>query len=237
MILFSNQINRKWSYMQKEIEYIITKSPVEYEIAVNFMEERAYLINNGSASELIWFLEHPHVYTAGSSAKDNELLNSGQVPVYKTPRGGRYTYHGPGQRIIYLMLDLNRFKKDIRSFIKNIEEVLIKSFASFDIDVYPHRQRIGLWVNNKGQDEKIGAIGLKVKKWISLHGVAINIDPDLSFFDGIIPCGLQDYNVTSIRKINELITMDKFDRELIKNFQLNFGDLKQLDSLDLHGIK
>tara|TARA_B100000575_G_scaffold127474_1_gene101577 strand:+ start:19 stop:681 length:663 start_codon:yes stop_codon:yes gene_type:complete len=218
--------------MHKEIEYIISKSPVEYEIAADFMEKRASLIKNGAASELIWFLEHPHVYTAGSSAEDNELLNEGQVPVYKTPRGGRYTYHGPGQRIIYLMLDLDRFERDIRSFIKNLEEVLIKSFISFDIDVYPHRERIGLWVKNRGHEEKIGAIGLKIKKWISLHGVAINIDPDLSYFNGIIPCGLPDYGVTSVRKINDLVTMDKFDREFIKNFQSKVGDLKQLEYLD-----
>ena len=223
--------------MHKEIEYIISKSPVEYEIAVNFMDRMVDLIKNGTAPELIWFLEHPHVYTAGSSAKNDELLDSGQVPVFKTPRGGRYTYHGPGQRIIYLMLDLGRFDRDIRSFIKNLEEVLIKTFTNFDIDAYPHRDRIGLWVKNGGQEEKIGAIGLKIKKWISLHGVAINIDPDLNYFNGIIPCGLRDYNVTSVKKINDLITMDKFDREFIRNFQSKVGDLKQLDYLDLYGVK
>ncbi len=223
--------------MHKEIEYIISKLPVEYKIAVNFMEKRVDLINNGDASELIWFLEHPHTYTAGSSAKDNELLNKGQVPVYKTARGGRYTYHGPGQRIIYIMLDLNRFEKDIRLFIKRLEEVLTLSFKGFNMDVYPHRERIGLWVNNTGQEEKIGAIGLKIKKWISLHGVAINIDPDLSYFNGIIPCGLPDHNVTSIRKLSDTVTMDQFDTEFIKNFQSKISDLKQIDYLDLNGVK
>ena len=135
------------------------------------------------------------------------------------------------------MLDLGRFDRDIRSFIKNLEEVLVKTFTNFDIDAYPHRDRIGLWVKNGGQEEKIGAIGLKIKKWISLHGVAINIDPDLSYFNGIIPCGLRDYNVTSVRKINDLMTMDKFDREFIRNFQSKVGDLKQLDYLDLYGVK
>jgi len=223
--------------MHKEIEYIISKSPVQYEIAVNFMERRVDLINNDDACELIWFLEHPHVYTAGSSAKDNELLNKGQVPVYKTLRGGRYTYHGPGQRIIYIMLNLNRFEKDIRSFIKKLEEVLIRSFSHFNMDVYPHRERIGLWVNNEGEEEKIGAIGLKIKKWISLHGIAINIDPDLSYFDGIIPCGLPNHNVTSIRKMTGKVTMDQFDRELIKNFSLKIGIMKQLEYIDLYGVK
>ena len=114
---------------------------------------------------------------------------------------------------------------------------MIKTSTNFDIDAYPHRDRIGLWVKNGGQEEKIGAIGLKIKKWISLHGVAINIDPDLNYFNGIIPCGLRDYNVTSVKKINDLITMDKFDREFIRNFQSKVGDLKQLDYLDLYGVK
>ena len=135
------------------------------------------------------------------------------------------------------MLDLNRFEKDIRLFIKRLEEVLTLSFKGFNMDVYPHRERIGLWVNNTGQEEKIGAIGLKIKKWISLHGVAINIDPDLSYFNGIIPCGLPDHNVTSIRKISDTVTMDQFDTEFIKNFQSKISDLKQIDYLDLNGVK
>ncbi len=216
---------------------MISKSYIKYEVAMNFMERRADLIYAGRASELIWFLEHPHVYTAGSSATDAELLRSGDVPVFKTPRGGRYTYHGPGQRVIYVMLDLNRFNKDIRYFIKKLEEILIHTFNHFQLNVYAHRERIGLWIDTDGREEKIGAIGLKVKKWISLHGVAINIDTDLSYFNGIIPCGLANYNVTSIRKIRETVTLEEFDKEFLKNFQSKICDLKKISYLDLNAAE
>jgi len=219
--------------MFKKVELLKSKTPIDYEIASRFMEKRSSLIHSGEANELVWLLEHPSVYTAGSSAKDNELLDTKDIPVYKTPRGGKYTYHGPGQRIIYLMLNLERSNKDIRKFIMILERIIVKTFKKFDMDVYPVRDRIGIWIKTNNGEEKIGAIGLKVKKWISLHGISININPDLQYFDGIVPCGLSEYSVTSIKSIKENISIDNFDQEFIFNFEQEFGKVQKISNLTL----
>jgi lipoyl(octanoyl) transferase len=190
--------------MFKKVELFKSDTLVDYKVASKFMEERSSLIHNGEANELVWLLEHPNVYTAGSSAKDDELLGTKDIPVYKTTRGGKYTYHGPGQRIIYLMINLERCDKDIRKFIMILEKIIVKTFKKFDMDVYPVRDRIGIWIKTGNGEEKIGAMGLKVKKWISLHGISINISPELQYFDGIVPCGLSEYNVTSIKKLKKI---------------------------------
>ncbi|MBL6770656.1 MAG: lipoyl(octanoyl) transferase LipB [Rhizobiales bacterium] len=219
--------------MFKKVELFKSKTPIEYETASRFMEKRSSLIHSGEANELVWLLEHPNVYTAGSSAKDNELLDTKDIPVYKTPRGGKYTYHGPGQRIIYLMLNLERCNKDIRKFIMILERIIIKTFKTFDMDVYPVRDRIGIWIKTSNGEEKIGAIGLKVKKWISLHGISININPDLQYFDGIVPCGLSEFNVTSIESIKKNISIDDFDQEFLLNFEQEFGNVQKISNLTL----
>ncbi|MEL0232085.1 MAG: lipoyl(octanoyl) transferase LipB, partial [Hyphomicrobiales bacterium] len=152
---------------------------------------------------------------------------------YKTTRGGKYTYHGPGQRIIYLMINLERCDKDIRKFIMILENIIIKTFKKFDMDVYPVRDRIGIWIKTGNGEEKIGAMGLKVKKWISLHGISINISPELQYFDGIVPCGLSEYNVTSIKKLKKNISIENFDEEFILNFERQFGKMKKINNLIL----
>ena len=219
--------------MFKKVELFKSDTLVDYKVASKFMEERSSLIHNGEANELVWLLEHPNVYTAGSSAKDDELLGTKDIPVYKTTRGGKYTYHGPGQRIIYLMINLERCDKDIRKFIMILEKIIVKTFKKFDMDVYPVRDRIGIWIKTGSGEEKIGAMGLKVKKWISLHGISINISPELQYFDGIVPCGLSEYNVTSIKKLKKNISIENFDDEFILNFERQFGKMKKINNLIL----
>ena len=219
--------------MFKKVELFKSDTLIDYNVASKFMEKRSSLIHNGEANELVWLLEHPNIYTAGSSAKDNEFLGTKDIPVYKTPRGGKYTYHGPGQRIIYLMINLERCEKDIRKFIMILERIIVKTFKKFDMDVYPVRDRIGIWIKTNNGEEKIGAMGLKVKKWISLHGISININPELQYFDGIVPCGLSEYNVTSIKKLKKNIAIENFDDEFISNFEREFGKMKEINNLIL----
>jgi len=219
--------------MFKKVELFKSDTLIDYKVASKFMEERSSLIHNGEANELVWLLEHPNVYTAGSSAKDDELLGTKDIPVFKTTRGGKYTYHGPGQRIIYLMINLERCDKDIRKFIMILEKIIVKTFKKFNMDVYPIRDRIGIWIKTNNGEEKIGAMGLKVKKWISLHGISINISPELQYFDGIIPCGLSEYNVTSIKKLKKNISIENFDDEFILNFERQFGKMKKINNLIL----
>ncbi|MGB0573639.1 MAG: lipoyl(octanoyl) transferase LipB [Hyphomicrobiales bacterium] len=219
--------------MFKKVELFKSDTLIDYNVASKFMEKRSSLIHNGEANELVWLLEHPNIYTAGSSAKDNEFLGTKDIPVYKTPRGGKYTYHGPGQRIIYLMINLERCEKDIRKFIMILERIIVKTFKKFDMDVYPVRDRIGIWIKTNNGEEKIGAMGLKVKKWISLHGISININPELQYFDGIVPCGLSEYNVTSIKKLKKNISIENFDEEFISNFEREFGKMKEINNLIL----
>ena len=219
--------------MTKKIELDKSNSLIDYQVATRYMESRADSIHKGDENELIWLLEHPPIYTAGSSAKKEELLIESEIPVYQTPRGGKFTYHGPGQRIIYVMLDLRRFNKDIRLFIETLEDILINTMDAFGIEVYPKRERIGLWIKKNKEEEKIGAIGLKVKKWISLHGIAININPDMQYFDGIIPCGISDFGVTCLNNIDPNITLNRFDKKFLENFELKIEKLITIDNLIL----
>tara|TARA_Y100000590_G_C15689269_1_gene1002807 strand:+ start:561 stop:1232 length:672 start_codon:yes stop_codon:yes gene_type:complete len=221
--------------MEKIIEIYKSHSAIEYETAIDFMEKRVNEIHFAKKNELVWFLEHPHIYTAGTSAQDHELLLPGIIPVHKTGRGGKFTYHGPGQRIIYLMLNLDRFNNDIRYFIETLEKIIVQTFKSLGICVFANRDRIGIWTKNIENDnhEKIGAIGLKVKKWISLHGIAVNINPDMQYFSGIIPCGLSDFRVTSLNQINKEISMKDFDIEFIKCFEKHISILTEADCLKL----
>ncbi len=183
------------------IEWRMSQTPVAYELAVAAMEDRAAAIFAGHAPELIWFLEHPALYTAGASARPEDLLDPARLPVHPTGRGGQYTYHGPGQLVAYVLLDLNKRGRDVRRHVNSLEAWVIAALAGYGIPGERREGRPGIWVRNGRRDEKIAAIGVRVRRWVTFHGVAINISPDLSHFEGIVPCGIEDAGVTSLAKI------------------------------------
>lgn len=197
------------------IEWKISKDLQNYEDSLNSMEERVSSIIAGEASEQIWLLEHPHIYTGGTSADSHDLLRK-DIPTFNTGRGGQYTYHGPGQRVAYVMIDLkSRQAQDIKLFIRNLEEWIIKTLSSFDIKGERREDRVGIWViDNNGDEKKIAAIGVRLRKWVTFHGIAINLNPDLSYFKGIIPCGISQYGTTSLKELGLDITMDELDKAL-----------------------
>ena len=192
------------------------------------MEARVAEIRNGTADELLWFLEHPPLYTAGTSARDEDLLDPERFPVFKAGRGGEYTYHGPGQRVVYLMLDLKKRGADIKCFVRNVEQWMIAALAEFNIQAKISEGRVGVWVPRPelgaGREDKIGAIGIRVRRWVSFHGLALNIDPDLSHFNGIIPCGIQDHGVTSMVDLGYPVTLADADAALLKTFEHAFAE-------------
>ncbi|MCZ6861504.1 MAG: lipoyl(octanoyl) transferase LipB [Alphaproteobacteria bacterium] len=195
-------------------EWRVGKALVDYADAVCFMEDRVAAIRAGSAPETVWLLEHPPIYTAGTSAKNEDLLAPNRFPVHRTGRGGQFTYHGPGQRVAYAMLDLKRRGSDIRAFVHALEDWVIASLARFNVTGERKADRIGIWVTrDDGSEDKIAAIGVRVRRWVSYHGLAINLDPDLSHFDGIVPCGIAsgNYGVTSLADLNIPVTMAELD--------------------------
>jgi lipoyl(octanoyl) transferase len=201
------------------IEWKTSTSPIEYQYAVNEMEKRVKQIQNGDAEELVWFLEHPSIYTAGTSAKDTDLINQ-NFPVFNTGRGGQYTYHGPGQRIVYLMLDLKKRGEDLRKYIANLEDWIIAVLSEIGIHAEKRAGRIGIWtINKQGKEAKIAAIGVRVQKWISYHGIAINVSPNLNHYDGIIPCGISEFGVTSLQELGYDISYEKLDSILRNKFK------------------
>jgi lipoyl(octanoyl) transferase len=211
-----------------EVEWIISSGLVEYPDALKAMDERVDSIQKGSAKELVWLLEHPPLYSAGTSAKPEDLLAPNRFPVFKTGRGGQYTYHGPGQRVVYIMLDLNRRQRDIRAFVFSLETWIINTLAKFNIRGERRSDRIGIWVrrtdlNNSGREDKIGAIGIRIKRWVTLHGISINVSPDLEHFGGIIPCGIGGYGVTSFEDIGQPLEVYDLDVELRTEFDQLFG--------------
>jgi lipoyl(octanoyl) transferase len=201
-----------------EIEWRVSDAPVPYPEALAFMEERARAIRAGSAPECVWLLEHPPLFTAGTSADPSELLNPQDFPVYEAGRGGRYTYHGPGQRVGYVMLDLEKRGKDIRCFVHALEGWMIDALAEFDISAHRADGRIGIWVGDGADETKIGALGVRVKRWITLHGFALNVAPDLSHFSGIVPCGIAEYGVTSVAERGKQIPLTEVDAALKRSF-------------------
>jgi lipoyl(octanoyl) transferase len=197
------------------IEWRIGTNPVGYEPAVEEMEARVAAIRAGTAPELFWLLEHPALYTAGTSARDEELLDPRHLPVHRTGRGGRYTYHGPGQRIAYVMLDLSRHDRDVRCHVHRLEEWIIRTLARFDIRGERRDGRVGIWVaRNGGEEEKIAAIGVRVRRWVTYHGLAINVDPELDHYRGIVPCGIAERGVTSLAALGVTATMSEVDTAL-----------------------
>lgn len=209
------------------IEWRIDQAPVAYPDAVAYMEARVEKIALGEAPELIWLLEHPPIYTAGTSAIDTDLLDGNRFPVYRTGRGGQYTYHGPGQRIVYAMLDLNRRGKDIRAYVKALEDWVIQTLATFNVTGERRNGRVGIWVDQgAGKEDKIAAIGVRVRRWVTFHGISINVEPDLAHFDAIVPCGIgdPDLGVTSLVQLGLLVTMEDLDVALMAAFAETFPD-------------
>jgi len=199
-----------------DIEWRVSTEQVPYAESLAAMEARAAAVAAGEARELVWLLEHPPVYTGGTSADPDELIDP-RFPVVQTGRGGRYTYHGPGQRVGYLVLDLNRRGRDVRCFIHELERWLIATLGDFGIEARAESGRVGIWTGHDAEEAKIGAIGVRVKRWVTLHGFAINLDPDLAHFGGIVPCGLADYAVTSATALGKNISLEVFDAALARH--------------------
>lgn len=204
------------------IEIKKSVKPIEYTKAIKYLENRVVEVNNNKSKELIWFLEHPSVYTAGSSYNKSEILDS-SINLIKTKRGGKITWHGPGQLVCYFVLNLNNRKRDIRKFISIIENSIIKTLKEYDIESQSDRENIGIWVNSKNKIKKIAAIGIRIKRWIAYHGFSINIDNDLNDYNKIIPCGIKDKEVTNLRSIknqNYNNLSDKIFNNLINNLKI-----------------
>ena len=200
------------------IEWRVSDAPVPYAEALAFMDARAAAIREHTAPECVWLLEHPPLFTAGTSADPAELINPLDFPVYEAGRGGRYTYHGPGQRVGYVMIDLEKRGKDIRCFVQSLEGWMIDTLA--DLGVAAHRAdgRIGIWVGEGPDEAKIGALGVRVKRWVTLHGFALNVAPDLSHFGGIIPCGIAEFGVTSLAEVGKQMPLAMVDAALKRSF-------------------
>ncbi|MCG8494214.1 MAG: lipoyl(octanoyl) transferase LipB [Sneathiellales bacterium] len=205
-----------------QIEWKISDQLVEYETALREMEARVAAIREGTASELIWLLEHPPLYTAGTSAEETDLVAPDKFPVYDAGRGGQYTYHGPGQRVAYVMLDLKKRDSDIRKFVEDMENWVIDVLDQYQIKGEKREGRVGVWVQRGSQEDKIAAIGVRVRKWVSFHGISINVEPDLTHYDGIVPCGISEHGVTSLVDQGIPITMEEFDQELRASFEKIF---------------
>jgi lipoyl(octanoyl) transferase len=201
-----------------EIEWRISEAPVPYEEALAFMNERAAAIRDGTASECIWLLEHPPLFTAGTSADPAELFNPLDFPVFEAGRGGRYTYHGPGQRVGYVMLDLEKRGKDIRCFVHQLEGWIIDTLGQLGVEAHRAPGRIGIWVGEGDNEAKIGALGVRVKRWVTLHGFALNVAPDLSHFGGIVPCGIAEFGVTSLAELGKQYRLERVDGALRRAF-------------------
>ena len=214
------------------VAWIRSEGLVDYDAALAWMQERAKVIAAGTADEAIWLLEHPPLYTAGTSAKRDDLKDPDRFPVFETRRGGQYTYHGPGQRVVYVMLDLNRRGRDVRAFVQALEAWVIAALGEFNIKGEIRPGRVGVWVarpekpplpDGTPREDKIAAIGVRLSKWVSTHGLAINHDPDLSHFDGIVPCGIKGHGVTSFVDLGLPVTMDDLDLALERSFHKVFA--------------
>ncbi len=209
------------------LEWRTAEGPVAYPEAVAFMEARATAIRAGTAAEMVWLVQHPPLYTAGTSAKPGDLIDAGRFPVYQTGRGGQYTYHGPGQRVAYVMLDLKTRGQDVRRFVHDLEEWLIQSLAQLGVTGERREGRVGIWVPRPGGlpgiEDKIAALGVRLRHWVSFHGVAINVDPDLSHYAGIVPCGIKEHGVTSLAQLGVKAAMPGLDRALRQSFRQVFG--------------
>jgi lipoyl(octanoyl) transferase len=211
----------------EDIEWRVSDDLVPYEEALASMEERAAAIRAGTACECVWLLQHPPLFTAGTSADPAELFNPSGFPVFEAGRGGRYTYHGPGQRVGYLMLDLDRRGRDVRRLVHSLEGWIIKTLAEFGLSAHRAEGRIGIWVGEGSEEAKIAALGIRIKRWVTLHGFAINVAPDLSHFGGIVPCGISEFGVTSMKALGKELPMESIDDALWRTFPSFLNDLLQ----------
>jgi lipoyl(octanoyl) transferase len=206
------------------VEWRLDSAPVDYTEAVRVMESRVADIGAGKAPELVWLVEHPPLYTAGTSAKPTDLLVTDRFPVFETGRGGQYTYHGPGQRVAYAMLDLKRRGGDVRKYVFDLERWLIDTAADFGVTAERREGRVGVWVERgDGREDKIGALGVRVRRGVTYHGVSLNVNPNLEHFSGIVPCGVRDHGVTSLADLGIPATMGQVDAALRRNFERIFG--------------
>lgn len=214
------------------VEWRISDGLVDYETALAQMEARVADIAEGKADELIWLLEHPPLYTAGTSARSEDLTDPDRFPVYEARRGGQYTYHGPGQRVAYVMLDIGKRGRDVRQFVCAMEDWVIKTLAEFNVRGERRAGRVGVWVTREDKpanidgtprEDKIAAIGVRLRKWVSFHGLSINVEPDLEHFEGIVPCGIRDHGVTSLVDLGLPVSMDDVDNALRRSFDTVFG--------------
>ncbi|PZQ46009.1 MAG: lipoate-protein ligase B [Micavibrio aeruginosavorus] len=206
------------------MEIRTSQSLVEYPVAVSVMEERVAAIKQGEKDDLLWLLEHPPLYTAGTSAKAEDLLDA-RFPVYETGRGGEHTYHGPGQRVGYVMVDLKKRQQspDIKKYVHDLEEAVIRSLAHFGVNGSRRAGRVGIWVEHDNTESKIAAIGVRIRHWVTFHGVSVNLNPDLSHFGGIVPCGISNFGVTSLHELGKKITMEELDRAMVTEFKAVFA--------------
>lgn len=211
------------------VEWRVDDRLVPYDEALAWMEARATAVAEGTAAECVWLLEHPPLYTAGTSARDSDLLSPDRFPVHRTGRGGQFTYHGPGQRVAYVILDLKRRRPDVRAFVTALEEWLIRALWTFHVRAERREDRVGLWVRRPGKGEdvedKIAAIGIRIKRWTTFHGVSLNVDPDLTHFEGIIPCGVVRHGVTSLMDLGIPASMPEVDVALKAAFREVFGEV------------
>jgi lipoyl(octanoyl) transferase len=214
--------------VKSQIEWKTSDQAVAYPGAVALMEARAAAIADGSAGELVWLLEHPPIYTAGTSSNEADLLEA-RFPVYHTGRGGQFTYHGPGQRVGYVMLDLKTRKPDVRAYVRDLEQWLIETLALFNVKGERREGRVGIWVQrgatstSNEREDKIAALGVRIKRWVTFHGVALNVEPDLSHFSGIVPCGVSQHGVTSLADLGIPVSMADVDVALQQSFKKIFG--------------
>jgi lipoyl(octanoyl) transferase len=203
--------------------WAVSTAPVPYPEAVAAMETRVAAILEGRAGELVWLLEHPPLYTAGVSAKPGDLIEPHRFPVFESERGGQFTYHGPGQRVAYVMLDLRERGRDVRRFVQSLEAWVIGALAEFNIRGEARTGRVGVWVERPGREDKIAAIGVKLRRWVSFHGISLNVGPDLAHFSGIVPCGISEHGVTSLVDLGLPVTLQDADAALRLSFESVFG--------------
>jgi len=209
----------------RDIEWKFSDGLTPFEDAMRIMEQRVADIHVGIEPELLWFLQHPPLYTAGTSANANDLITPDRFPVYETGRGGQYTYHGPGQRVVYTMLDLSKRGRDVRKFVFQLEQWVIEALAEFNVKAERRTGRVGVWVTREGgQEEKIAAIGVRVRKWVTFHGICINVEPDLNHYSGIVPCGISEHGVTSLVDLGLPVTMNDLDAALQRTWDKIFEE-------------
>jgi len=212
--------------MKLKVDIIKSSKNIEYFDALNFMKKKVEKIIDNKENEMLWFLNHDHLYTCGASANRNEILSKTNIPILQTNRGGKTTYHGPGQRVVYFMINLNKRKKDIRKFVNIIENSVISLLKEFGIEATTFPERVGIWViksqgNKLSKEKKIGAIGLRIRKWVTYHGLSFNINPDLKFYENINACGLKNYSSTSLKNLNINLSDKEFDKIFKKYFDNN----------------